>query len=109
MTADEITHQHRHQGNREHGGTGHGEGLGKGQRCEQAAFLCLQGKHRQKAQGDDQQREEQRRANLHRGLANDLPAVVIGDLGFFHVFVHVFDHDNGSIHHGADGDGDAAQ
>ncbi|MPM86569.1 hypothetical protein SDC9_133658 [bioreactor metagenome] len=45
--ADEQQHQDRHQGDREEGRAGHGEGLGEGERREQPALLRFQGEHRQ--------------------------------------------------------------
>ena len=109
MAADEITHEHRHQRHRQPGGGGHGVGLGEGERREQPALLCLQGEYRQEADGDDEQREEQRRPDFLGRAAHDLPAILVRDRFTLEMFVHVLDHDNGRVHHGADGDGDAAE
>ena len=109
LAAHKPAHEHRHQRYRQRRRHGHGVGLGEGQWREHLAFLRFQREHRQEAHGDDEQREEQRRADFRCSFADDLPAVFVGERGFLDVLVHVFHHDNGPVHHGADGDGDAAQ
>ena len=54
--------QRRVQGDRQHRGHDHGQGLGVGQGLEQPALLGLQGQHGQERYGDDQQGEEARPA-----------------------------------------------
>lgn len=104
------THQHRNEGDGQAGGNRHGIGLGVGQRREQPPFLGFESEHGQEAEGDDQQRKEQRGSHLAGGLLDDTPMVgVIARPSLFQMFVQVLDHDNGGIDHGADGDGDAAQ
>jgi hypothetical protein len=113
--ADQQPHQHRHQGHRQQRGHQQGPGLGPGQRREHAAFLGLQREHRQEGQGGDQQREEQRRADLLAALGDDLPVlgaarrmpVLAGVAGQLHV--GVLDHHDRGIDHRADRDRDAAQ
>ncbi len=106
---DEVPHQHGHQGNGQGRGRRHGIGLGVGERGEHAPLLGLQGKDRQEAHGDDEQGEEDGGPHLYARLLNHLPAVLVGEGGALHVLVDVLDHHDGAIHHGADGDGDAAQ
>ena len=70
--AHEQHHQRRHQRHRQQRRRRHGEGLGVGERLEQAAFLRLEREDRQERHGDDQQAEEQRRPDLDRGLDQHL-------------------------------------
>ena len=108
--AHEPAHQHRHQGDGQAGGGGHRVGLGVGQRSKQAAFLRFQAEHRQKAEGNDQQRKKQRWPNFRRCLLHDSPTVGgVARLGAFEVLVQILDHDDGGVHHRADGDGDTPQ
>jgi len=51
---DQITHQDGDEGDGKPRGGGHRVGLGEGERCEQPSLLSLQGKDRNKRQGDDQ-------------------------------------------------------
>ena len=114
--ADPIAHQHRNQGDRQAGGRRHGIGLREGQRAEQPPLLSLQREDRHEGQGDDQQREEQRRPDLLGRLRDDIPALLalqgltrMGVLPSLQLLVRVLDHHHGRIHHRADGDCDAAQ
>ena len=113
---DQVAHEHRDQRHREARGSCHGVGLGVGQRREQPPFLGLQSEHRNEAQGDDEQREKQRRPDLGRGLTHHAPAWLTGQrlagvlMGpALQVFVGVFDHHHRRIHHGTDGNRNAAQ
>ena len=113
---DEVTHQHRYQGDRQPGRCRHGIGLGKSQRREHPAFLGFKGEHRDKRQGDDEQRKEQRRPHFRCRVADDAPArlalqgfIRMVATPMLQVFVGVFDHDHRRIDHGANGNRDAAQ
>ena len=106
--ADEVAHQHRRQGDGEERRRRHGVRLGERQRLEQPSFLRLQREHRDEAHGDDEQRVEQRRADLDRRVADDLP-VRLAVLVALDVLVDVLDHDDDRVDHRADGDGDAAE
>ena len=75
--ADEPDHQHGHERHREQRGEEHREGLGVGQRLEQTARLRLQRKHRHERNGDDEQREEQRLADLLGGARPSRPVRVM--------------------------------
>jgi len=109
FAANEIPHQHRHQRHRQRGAGRHSIGLGEGQRAEHAPFLRFQGEHRHEADGNDQQAEKQRRAYLGRRLGDDLPSVFGGERRAFQMLMHIFDHHNGAVDHGADGNGDTTQ
>ena len=80
--ANEEHHQDRHQRHRQQGGAGHRKGLGEGERTEQTAFLAFEREHRQERNGDDQQREEQRRADFLAGLDHGCPALRLGGVGW---------------------------
>ena len=106
--AHEQDHQRRHQRHRQQCRRRHGEGLGVGERLEQAAFLRLQREDRKERHGDDQEAEEQRRTDLDGGLDQHLgPRLVRGRP--FQMLVGVLDHDDRGVDHRADGDGDAAE
>ena len=106
--AHEDHHQRRHQRHRQDRRRRHRERLGERQRPEQAAFLRFQREDRQERHGDDEQREEQRRADLGGCLDEDLQSGLVGRRTL-QVLVRVLDHDDGRVDHGADGDGDAAE
>ena len=63
------------------------------------------------ANGDDQQGKKQGGTDFARGGAYGLPALVLIELRpllsrhMFNVFVSVFDHNDGAVHHGANGNG----
>ncbi len=76
---------------------------------EHPPLLSLQREHRQEADGDDQQGEEDGGPHFYARLGDDAPAVLVGERLPLHVLVDVLDHHDGTIHHGADGDGDAAE
>ncbi len=103
--ADQVAHQDRDQGDRQERRAGHGEGLRIGERFEEAALLLLQREHRQEAERDDEEGEEERRPDLTRTRGYDLPAGR-ARLGPLQVLVHVLDHHDGAVHHGADRDRD---
>ncbi|CAM5201330.1 hypothetical protein BTHI11S_04872 [Bosea thiooxidans] len=105
---DEDDHQGWDERHRQERRGCHGEGLGEGERPEQATLLRFQGEDRQERDGDDEQAEEQRRADLASRLDQDLDAWLVR-LSPFQVLVGVLDHDDGGVDHRADGDGDAAE
>jgi len=109
LAADEVTHQHGNQGNGQNGGTCHGISLGECQWGKHPAFLGLQGKYRQKAQGDDNQREEQWRSDFSGCFGNRSPVILRVIIRLFHFLMNGFDHDNGGIDHGANCDGNTTQ
>ena len=71
--------------------------------------MCLQGKHRQKAHGNDEQTEEQRRAHFHGGAGHYLPTVFVSDFLALQVLVHIFNQHDRPIDHGANGNCDTTQ
>ncbi len=87
---------------------GHGEGLGVGERLEQPALLRFQGEDGQERHGDDEKAEEERGTHLDRGFDHDLGPRLAGRRPL-EPLMRVLDHDDGGIHHRADGDGDAAE
>ena len=107
--ANEIHHQGRHQRNRQTRGSGHGPGLGVCQRRKQPTFLGLESEHRQETQGDDEQREEQRRPDLDGGILDGRNASAVTLDRMLQVLVGILDHHNGRIYHGADRNGDTTQ
>src|SRR3546814_5509520 len=72
--ADPPAHQHRHGRERQDRSRCHCVGFGEGERREQLALLPLEREHGHERQCDDEQAEEQRRADLDRGLSDDTPA-----------------------------------
>src|SRR5262249_45768126 len=86
----------------------HGEGLGIGERLEQAAFLRFKREDRQKRDGDEEEAEEQRWPDLDSGVDQYLRSRLVWWRPF-EMFVGVLDHDDGSVDHGADCDGNAAE
>src|SRR5262249_18919621 len=89
----------------------HREVLGESQRPEEAPFLRLQREDRQERDRDDEQRKETRPADFLYGVHDDGPVInrPAGAFPFFKFLVRLLDHHNGGVHHGADGDGDAAE
>ncbi len=75
---------------------------------KQPSLLSFERKDWQERYGDDEQREEQRWADLACRLDQDLGAGFVGRRTL-QVLVRVLDHDDGRVDHSADGDGDAAQ
>ena len=114
--ADQVAHQHGDQRHRESRGGGHGVGLGVRERREQTPLLSFECKHRHEREGDDEERGEERRADLRRGVADHAPLRRAGELLVrmrvmpgLDVLVRVLDHHHGRVDHRADGDGDAAE
>ena len=108
FAANEEAHQNRRERDGEQRRRGHRIGFRERQRLEQAAFLRLQGEHRDERHRDDEQRVKQRRPDFDRGVADDLPVRLLAAVAL-DMLVGVLDHDDDRIHHRADGDGDAAQ
>ena len=106
--AHEEHHQRRHEQDRQQRRRGHGERLGIGERLEEAPLLRFQREDRQEGYGDDEQAEEERGTNLDRRLDDDLGAGLAGRR-VLQPLMSIFNHDDGRIDHGADGNGDAAE
>ena len=75
------------------------------QRFEESAFLIDKGEHRQKRHRNHQQREEDRRPDLHQGFQANLVKIALSTffLPAFEFFVGVLDLDNRAVHEHADG------
>ena len=69
----------------------------------------MQRQHRQEAQGDDEQRQEERRSDLDSRPLHQGPSVGGGQWLALDVLVQVLDHDDGRVHHGADRNGDPSE
>ena len=106
--AHEDHHQRRHQRHRQQRGGRHRKGLGEGERTEQPSFLRFEREDRQERDGDDQQAEEQRRADLACRIDQDLHARLVRRRAL-KMLMGVLDHDDGGVDHGANRDGDAAE
>src|SRR5262249_51820833 len=65
--ADEERRHRRHQRDREERGERHREGLSEGERAEEAPLGSLEREDRQERDGDDEEREEDRPADLGEG------------------------------------------
>src|SRR6266403_2266288 len=84
-------------------------------RREQTSFLSLQRKHRNETDCDHQERIEQRSADALGRLDDDLKAFPSGWivsmllLEMFERLMGVLHHDNGSVNHRANRDGDSAK
>ena len=105
--AHPVSDEHGDGRHREDGRGGHGVRLGEGQRLEQPSLLGLEGEEGQERDGDDEQREEQGGPTSRVASATTCQAAAATIAG--EVLVGVLDHDDGGIHHRADGDGDAAE
>src|SRR5581483_3316919 len=115
LAADEKGHEHGHKRHAEQGSKGHGKRLGEGQRLEEPALLRLEGENRNEADRDDEERKEQRTSDAARGGDDEVETLAavrfaaVGLAEMIELLVGVFDHDDGGVDHGADGDGDAAE
>ena len=72
--ADQDRHQEGADRDRQQGREKHRERLGPGQGLEEPPLLGLEAEHRQEGDGDDQEREEQRRPDIPGRLDDDLCA-----------------------------------
>ncbi len=103
--------QGRIQGDSQDRGDGHGQVLGVGQRSEEAALLVHQREHGHEGDGDDQQREEDRRPHFQQGFQAHVVEVAgapraVPGLQFLVGVLHLHD---GSVHEHADADGDPGE
>ncbi len=71
---DEIHHQDRDDRHGQQRAEAHGESLGEGKRLEQPSRLLAEHEDRQERDGDDEQAEEQRGADLGSRLGDDVDA-----------------------------------
>jgi hypothetical protein len=99
-------HQYGYQSDGEDGGESHGEGLCPGKGPEHSSFLGFQKEHGQKRNENDEQRKENRWANLFGCAGQNAPpfgfrqfggCLAIGGKMFREVTVAVLDHDDGGI------------
>ena len=116
LAADQIAHQHRDQRNRQQRRARHRIAFGEREWREQSAFLPLKAEHRDEREGDDQQRQEQRRPHLDRGFGDQPPPVCGGRFAVVMVvtpsldmLVRILDHHDRGIDHRADRDRDPAE
>ena len=115
FAANQQDHQHRDEGHAEQRSEEHRERFGERERLEQPALLGFQREHRDETHGDDQQGKKERAANTLRGFNDDVDALrrrgvaAVPFAKVLQMLVGVFHHDDGRVHHRADGDGDAAQ
>ena len=105
---DQVSHEHRDDGDRQDRGGGHGVGLRERQGPEHPARLTGEGEHRKERNGDDHEGVKERRSHLFGGIDDDIPVRLFPPVPL-QVLMGVLDHDDGPVDHGADGDGDAAQ
>ena len=75
---------------------------------EQSALLRLKGEDRQEGNGDDEKAEKERGPDLDRGLDQHFHSRLIWGRTL-KPLMRVLDHDDGGVHHGADGNGDASE
>jgi len=107
-SADEEVAKRGREGDGEQGREEHHEGLRIGERPEEPARLPVQCEDRQERDGDDEQREEDGRGDLSRGLGEQLPAVGVRGR-VLELLVSRFDHHDFRVDGRADSDGDASQ
>ncbi|MDR8993814.1 hypothetical protein FEP57_05930 [Burkholderia multivorans] len=114
--ADQVTHQDRHERDRQTCCRRDRVGLRERQRREQLALLAFQREHRNERQRDDEKREEQCRPDLSCRSCDEFPALrgghpCLGErmLERFQVLVRVLDHHDGRIDHRADRDRDTTE
>ena len=104
--AERRRHSHREEGRREHD-----EGLCIRQGLEEATSLSREAEDWQERDGDDAEREEDRRRDLAGRLAEQLRALLFGHVrgGGLELLVGGLDHDDLGVHSRAYRDGDAAE
>ena len=108
LSPDQDVAQGRGEGDGEDRRDEHHEGLGVGERLEEAPRLAGQGEDRQEGDGDDEQREEDGRGHLTRRFGQELVAIG-ARRGVLELLVRGLDHDDLRVDRRADGDGDAAE
>ena len=103
--------QRRVDGDREHGGDRHGQVLRERERLEEAPLLVDEREDRQEGDGDDQQREEDRRTDLgqRREPHGVEVALAAAGLPVVELVVGVLDLDDGPVDEHADRDRDAGE
>ena len=99
-------HRGQEQGKNQRAQHGHGHSVGEG--AEGFSLYPLQGEQGEEYENDDDDGEDDGTADFHAGAGYDLDASFVR-CGLAQDAVHVFDHDNGAVHHHADGDGQAAE
>lgn len=116
ITADPEAHQDRNHDNRQRRRTGHGVGLGEGQRAEQPPLLPFKGEDGNKGERDDQQADKQRRSHLDCGIRDHPPARRVVDKTFgmamrplLQALMGVLDHHDCRIDHRPHRNGDPSQ
>ena len=111
LPPDEQRHQHRRQGDCQERRKEHGKCLRVGQGFEEPSRLGLEGEDGKKSHRNDQQREEERRPHFLGRFDNDIHPVPRFPLmlPLLELLVGIFHHDDGGVHHGADGDGNAGE
>ena len=111
LPPNEQGHENGCQGDGQERGEEHGKGLRVGQRLEEPSRLGLKREDGEEARGDDQKREEERWSHFLGRLDNDIRPAPRLPLVFplLQLLMGVFHHDNGGVHHGADGDSDAGE
>jgi hypothetical protein len=108
LPANEHVPQRRREGDGEQRRDEHHEGLGVGERLEEAPRLAGQGEHGQEGHRDDEEGKEDRGGDLLGRLGEQLAPVRAG-WGVLEPLVRGLDHHDLGIDRGADGDGDPAR
>ena len=78
LSAHEESHRHRHERQRQQARRRHRKGLREGERLEEPAFLAFEREDGKERDGDDEQRDEERRPDFLRALGDDAPALLGG-------------------------------
>ena len=114
FATDPESHQDRNDDNSQKRRACHGIRFGERQRAEQSPLLPLERENRDKRQGDNQQADEQCRADLYRGIGNNLPARCVIQFfirmlmsPLFEPLMGVFNHHDRGIDHRPNGNGNA--
>ena len=112
---NEQPHHDRHQREGEQRRRRHRQRLGPCERLEQPPLLRLQCEDRHEGNGDDQQRDEQRRADFLRRVHDELPVRTAAApspllaLVSLHVLVQILHHHDRRVDHRPNRDRDAAE
>lgn len=101
----------RVQGDGQHRGNDHGEVLGEGERFEEPPFLGFESENQHEGDGDDEECKKAGTSYLFHCGDNDLlefsPAPFSAPM--FQLLVGLLHDDDSGVHHGPDGDGNAAE